>query len=132
MTTNDLFLPAVEIDTINDLFFTNSPAIWRECIPLFVNLYVRRSMVADLGIVLADDSIPAFMSETVSDEAARTWVELWKESTSQFEEFNISLQMLDAAVRYKESKGDRQVLLSVPRELRLLLEPLVGYEKSES
>jgi hypothetical protein len=67
------------------------------------------------------------MSEMVSDKAARTWLELWQELTSNYEEqFKIPIRLLDAAVRYKETKGDRRVLLKLPIEERNLLEPLVS------
>jgi len=35
------------------------------------------------------------------------------------------MRLLNAAVRYKETKGDRRVLLELPIEERNLLEPLV-------
>jgi hypothetical protein len=66
------------------------------------------------------------MSEMVSDKAARTWLELWQELTSNYEKFKIPIRLLDAAVRYKETKGDRRVLLELPIEERNLLEPLVS------
>ena len=72
-------------------------------------------------------NIPALMSEMVSDKAARTWLELWREPTSNYDEqFKIPIRLLDAAVRYKETKGDRRVLLELAIEERNLLEPLVS------
>jgi len=71
-------------------------------------------------------NIPALMSEMVSDKAARTWLELWQEQTSNYEQFQIPIRLLNAAVRYKETKGDRRVLLELPIEERSLLEPLVS------
>ncbi|MEG3878231.1 hypothetical protein QT971_10745 [Microcoleus sp. herbarium19] len=71
-------------------------------------------------------NIPALMSEMVSDKAARTWLELWQEPTSNCEQFQIPMRLLNAAVRYKETKGDRRVLLELPIEERNLLEPLVS------
>jgi len=71
-------------------------------------------------------NIPALMSEMVSDKAARTWLELWEEQTSNYEQFQIPIRLLNAAVRYKETKGDRRVLLELPIEERTLLEPLVS------
>lgn len=43
-----------------------------------------------------------------------------------YEQFQIPIRLLNAAVRYKETKGDRRVLLELPIEERNLLEPLVS------
>ncbi|MEG4532392.1 hypothetical protein [Microcoleus sp. D2_18a_D3] len=115
-----------QIETIDELFATNNPEIGKTYIPLFIDLYVQKSSITALGVVLTRDNIPALMSEMVSDKAARTWVELWQESTTQYKEFEIPLSLLNAAVRYKETKGDRRPLMVLPQELRGLLQPLVA------
>lgn len=115
-----------QIETIDELFATNNPETWKTYIPLFIELYVRKSSITALGVVLTRDHIPALMSEMVSDKAARTWVELWQESTTQYKEFEIPMSLLNAAVRYKETKGDRRALMALPQELRGLLQPLVA------
>ena len=105
------------IETIDELFATNNPEIWKTYIPLFIDLYVQKSSITALGVVLTRAHIPALMSEMVSDKAARTWVELWQESTTQYKEFEIPMSLLNAAVRYKETKGDRRALMVLPQEL---------------
>ncbi|MEG4007694.1 hypothetical protein QUA41_17540 [Microcoleus sp. Pol11C1] len=115
-----------QIETIDELFATNNPETWKTYIPLFIELYVCKSSITALGVVLTRDHIPALMSEMVSDKAARTWVELWQESTTQYKEFEIPRSLLNAAVRYKETKGDRRALMVLPQELRGLLQPLVA------
>jgi hypothetical protein len=121
-----------QIETIDELFATNNPENWKTYIPLFIELYVRNSSITALGVVLTRDNIPALMSEMVSDKAARTWLELWQESTSQYKEFEIPISLLKAAVRYKETKGDRRVLIPLPRELRDLLQPLIASQKPKN
>jgi len=105
------------IETIDELFATNNPEIWKTYIPLFIDLYVQKSSITALGVVLTRAHIPALMSEMVSDKAARTWVELWQESTTQYKEFEIPMSLLNAAARYKETKGDRRALMVLPQEL---------------
>jgi len=114
-----------QIQTVDELFATNNPECWKAYIPLFIELYLSNSTLTALGVVLTRDHIPALMSEMVSDKAARTWLELWQELTSNYEEFQIPIRLLDAAVCYKET-GDRRVLLQLPSELRGFLEPLVS------
>jgi hypothetical protein len=112
------------IETIDQLFRTNDPNIWKAYIPSFVALYASESSITELGFFLTRDHIPTLMSEMVSNTAARIWVELWSQSVSH-EEFEIPVKVLKAAVQYKET-GDRRVLMMLPQELRFLLEPLVA------
>jgi tetratricopeptide (TPR) repeat protein len=111
---------------ISDLFTNKDAAIWKNRIASLIAVYenYKYSSILGQGIMR---NIPALMSEMVSDKAARTWLELWQELTSNYEEpFKIPIRLLDAAVRYKETKGDRRVLLELAIEERNLLEPLVS------
>jgi hypothetical protein len=119
------------IETIDQLFRTNDPKIWKTYIPGFVVLYASKSSITALGVVLTRDHIPTLMSEMVSDTAARIWVELWSQSVSH-EEFEIPIKLLKAAVQYKETKGDRRVLMRLPQDLRFLLEPLVASQRPKN
>jgi tetratricopeptide (TPR) repeat protein len=105
---------------------TNDPAISQTRITSLIAVYEKHEYLSILGQGIVRN-IPALMSEMVSDKAARTWLELWQELTSNYEEqFKIPIRLLDAAVRYKETKGDRRVLLELAIEERNLLEPLVS------
>ena len=111
---------------IRNLFInTHDIAISQTRITSLIAVYkkYKYSSILGQGIVR---SIPALMSEMVSDKAARTWLELWQEPTSNYEQFKIPIRLLNAAVRYKETKGDRRVLLELAIEERNLLEPLVS------
>ena len=112
---------------ISNLFAsTQDAAIWKNCIASLIPVYenYKYSSVLGQGIVR---SIPALMSEMVSDKAALTWLELWQELTRKYDEqFKIPMRLLNAAVCYKETKGDRRVLLKLAIEERNLLEPLVS------
>jgi len=111
---------------ISNLFaHTNDPAISQTRIPSLIAVYEKHKNLSVLGQGIVRN-IPALMSEMVSDKAARTWLELWQELTSNYEQFQIPIRLLNAAVRYKETKGDRRVLLELPIEERTLLEPLVS------
>jgi len=111
---------------ISNLFAnTNDPAISQTRIASLIVVYEKHKYLSVLGQGIVRN-IPALMSEMVSDKAARTWLELWQEQTSNYEQFQIPIRLLNAAVRYKETKGDRRVLLELPIEERSLLEPLVS------
>jgi tetratricopeptide (TPR) repeat protein len=112
---------------IRKLFInTHDIAISQTRITSLIAVYKKYEYLSVLGQGIVRN-IPALMSEMVSDKAARTWLELWQELTSNYEEqFKIPIRLLDAAVRYKETKGDRRVLLELAIEERNLLEPLVS------
>ncbi|MBD1827273.1 tetratricopeptide repeat protein [Microcoleus sp. FACHB-61] len=112
---------------INNLFaITQDLAISQTRITSLIAVYKKYEYLSVLGQGIVRN-IPALMSEMVSDKAARTWLELWQELTSNYDEqFKIPIRLLNAAVRYKETKGDRRVLLELPIEERNLLEPLVS------
>ena len=110
---------------IRDLFSSNDITLSQTRIPSLIAVYEKHEYLSILGQGIVRN-IPALMSEMVSDKAARTWLELWEEQTSNYEQFQIPIRLLNAAVRYKETKGDRRVLLELPIEERSLLEPLVS------
>jgi tetratricopeptide (TPR) repeat protein len=111
---------------INNLFAnTQEPGIWKTRITSLIAVYKKYEYLSVLGQGIVRN-IPVLMSEMVSDKAARTWLELWQELTSNYEELQIPIRLLNAAVRYKETNGDRRVLLELPIEERNLLEPLVS------
>ncbi|WP_242720917.1 tetratricopeptide repeat protein [Microcoleus vaginatus] len=110
---------------INNLFANKDAAIWKPRIASLIPVYEKHEYLSILGQGIVRN-IPALMSEMVSDKAARTWLELWQELTSNYKQFQIPIRLLNAAVRYKETKGDRRVLLELPIEERNLLEPLVS------
>ena len=111
---------------ISNLFAnTHDPATTQTRITSLIAVYEKHKYLSILGQGIVRN-IPALMSEMVSDKAARTWLELWQEPTSNYEQFQIPMRLLNAAVRYKETKGDRRVLLELPIEERNLLEPLVS------
>jgi tetratricopeptide (TPR) repeat protein len=99
---------------------TNDVTIWRSRIKTLIELYDKHQVLSALGKGLVE-SIPAIMSEMVSDKAAQTWLELWQEIVGDAKEFEIPLRLLKTAVEYKVKKGDRRVLLELPIEERKLL-----------
>ncbi len=119
----------MEIDAdliIRNLFInTHDLAISQTRITSLIAVYEKHKYLSVLGQGIVGN-IPLLMSEMVSDKAARTWLELWREPTSNYEQFKIPIRLLNAAVRYKETRGDRRVLLELAIEERNLLEPLVS------
>ncbi len=104
---------------------TQDSVIWKSRLISIIQFYDKYEVLSPLGQGLVK-SIPALMPETISDKTARTWLELWQELAKHYPEFQIPLRLLNAAVRYKETKGDRRVLLELAIEERQLLEPLLG------
>jgi tetratricopeptide (TPR) repeat protein len=106
---------------------TKDAAVWKTRITTLIELYDKHQAISALAMGLVrEKSIGALMSEMVSDKAAQTWLEVWRELTSDYTQFQIPLRLLNAAVRYRETKDDKRVLLELPIEERNLLKPLLG------
>ncbi|KAF3887580.1 MULTISPECIES: hypothetical protein [Nostocales] len=107
--------------------------MWKTRIKTLIELYDRYELASVLAQGLVRQrSIQALMSEIVSNKAAQSWLEVWREVVGSRPEFQISLRLLNAAVRYRETKGDRRVLLELPIEERKLLQEVLGIEESSS
>jgi tetratricopeptide (TPR) repeat protein len=102
---------------------THDAAMWREHIRTLIEVYDKHQVLAALGQGVVQ-GITALTSPMVSDAAARTWLDVWQELAGDRDEFQIPLRLLDAAVRYRETR-DQRVLLKLPVEERKLLEPLL-------
>ncbi len=121
---DEVYAEDVEL-IIRNLFVNAIYPTTQTRITSIITVYEKHKYLSILGQGIVRN-IPALMSEMVSDKAAHTWLELWQELTSNCKQFQIPIRLLNAAVRYKETKGDRRVLLELPIEERNLLEPLVS------
>ncbi|MFB2920103.1 MULTISPECIES: tetratricopeptide repeat protein [Aerosakkonema] len=99
--------------------------MWLARINKLIVIYNKHKLIVELGQGIVR-SIPALMSEMIGDKAAQKWLKVWRELTSEYKEFQITLRLLNAAVEYKVRKGDQRVLLELAIEERQLLEPLLG------
>lgn len=103
--------------------------VWKSRIETLVNLYDKHQVVSNLSKGMVDH-IPILMSEMVSDKLARTWLESWQSIVGDKRELSIALRFIKIAVEYKETKGDRRVLMKLAKEEREILEPLVSNDTS--
>ncbi|MEA5497464.1 tetratricopeptide repeat protein [Limnoraphis robusta Tam1] len=109
---------------------TYEVTIWKARVKALIEVYDKHEVAATLGKGVVE-SIPILQSAMVSEKAAQAWLELWKETVGDHIDFQIPLRLLEAAVRYRQKKGDRRVLLGLPIEERKLLMPLLGLEESD-
>ncbi|HEY9607536.1 MAG TPA: tetratricopeptide repeat protein, partial [Allocoleopsis sp.] len=109
---------------------THDAALWQTRIKSLIAFDEKPKILFGLGKGLVQ-SIPDLMSEMVSDKAAKAWLDVWWELTSGRPEFQFPLRLLNAAVRYRETKGDKRVLLELPIEERKLLKVLLGIREEE-
>ncbi len=109
---------------------THDATVWKTRIKDLIAFCKKHGGTSALGQGLVHN-IPRLMSQMVSDKAAQTWLEVWRELTSDRPEFHLPLRLLNAAVRYRATKGDRRVLLELPIEERNLLKPLLDISEEE-
>ena len=93
---------------------------WRVRIGQLIETFAKHSTLPALahGIV---QNVPDVMSPMVSDAAAGAWRDMWRDMAEGREELELAVRLLDAAVRYRETK-DQRVLLELPAEERAVLE----------
>lgn len=103
--------------------------VWRLRAGKLAEIYGKHNYLPTLGHGIAQNIYP-LMSPMVSDSAAREWRDVWQGIAEQREELKLPIRLLDAAVRYRETK-DQRVLLELPTEERALLEEALN-EASDS
>ncbi|MEA5549460.1 tetratricopeptide repeat protein [Anabaena cylindrica UHCC 0172] len=115
---------------IYNLFNKNNDiSVWKNRIQTLIKLYNKYQLTSAL-VKAFIDNIPDFISTIVSDKTMQTWLEVWRELVGSRPEFQTPLRLLDAAVRYRLTKGDRRVLLELPIEERQLLQQVLELEES--
>ncbi len=106
--------------SLRALFTQHDAGVWRERALGLIQLYEKHDMLASLGQGLVQ-RIPALYSPMISDIATHRWRDLWEELGGQYAPLKIPLRLLNAAVRYRETR-DKRVLLRLPVEERKVLE----------
>jgi tetratricopeptide (TPR) repeat protein len=102
----------------------SDPAWRRNQISALVELYEHHQVLSALGQGLVRN-IPTLISPALSDLEAQGWLGAWSDRAGAYSEFELPLQLVDAAVRYRK-KSDPRILLELPVEYRTLLEPLLS------
>jgi len=93
-------------------------------IKVLVLLYYKHKVLNALGQGLVE-SISDLLSPVFTDATARRWLDQWQALARERAEFSLPLRLLDSAVCYRETQ-DLRVLMELPPEERVLLEPLLG------
>ena len=102
----------------------SDPVTWQKHLTTLLELYHKHQAAPILGQGLVR-TIPALLSETVSDKTAQTWRSTWQQLAGKRPDFEIPLRLLKTAVEYKKKKSDPRVLLTLPLEERNLLRELL-------
>ena len=102
--------------------FMNSPEarMWQVRSRELVDICSKNSMLTALGQGIVQN-VSDMMSPTVSDAVAAAWRDVWRGVAEGREELELPVRLLDAAVRYRETR-DQRVLLELPAEERAILE----------
>jgi len=101
----------------------------RDRVKILTELHYRYGAATSLAQALVR-SIPVLDSPMISSAAKRFWLETWREIVADKPEFEISLRLLDVAVRYLDTH-DQRILLEIPTEERSLLRPLLGIQEAK-
>jgi tetratricopeptide (TPR) repeat protein len=117
-----------EVAIVRNLFIrTHDATAWRRHIKIWVELFSKHRLGATLAHGLVK-SIRAVILPKVSTSTALEWRDAWQELAGNRSEFQLTLRLLDVAVRYRETK-DQRVLLELPIEERELLNQVFNVEE---
>lgn len=92
-------------------------------------LYEKHGVLTVLGQALLQ-GINVFTSADLDGSTIQVWQDMWREAARDRAELQLPLRLLDAAVRFRETR-DPRVLLELPSEERALLQELMHEEPSE-
>jgi tetratricopeptide (TPR) repeat protein len=93
---------------------------------LLLLVYLKHQALASLARALVE-SIPDIVAAPRHESQARRWSDCWRSTAGSRSEFRLPLRLLDAAITYHET-SDVRVLMELPYEERVLLEPLLGIQ----
>ena len=74
---------------------------------------------------LSSSASPICLTRLFQDSTARRWLDDWSTEAGSSPEFRLPIRLLNSAVSYLENR-DLRVLMELPLEERILLEPLLG------
>jgi tetratricopeptide (TPR) repeat protein len=121
--------PSDTYSILRHLFRASSdPEWWRSQIQYLLEIFDRRHLLASLGHGLVRN-LPDLISPMVSELEAENWASAWRDLASHYPDFELPLELLNTALRYR-SRSDPRVLLELPVEYRTLLEPLFRQAKA--
>ncbi|MCU0532902.1 MAG: tetratricopeptide repeat protein [Hydrococcus sp. Prado102] len=113
----------------NLLFKTQETATWRSHIKALIDIYDKHQFTSLLGQELIQ-SIRKLFSSPFDIAMAALWRDIWQELARDLAAFQTPLRLLDAAVRYRQTKGDPFILQELSLEEQNLFLSLLGVEKS--
>ncbi len=99
-------------------------SFWQKQIIWLLALYTEYGELDHLSSALIH-SISFFVEDESLASSFKKWQQLWQEQAEQYQEMQLSLQVLQAAVLAVEQKNDKP-LMSLPKEVRELVLPLLA------
>lgn len=99
-------------------------SFWEKQIIWIVPLYAKHEVLDNLGSALIH-SIVFFIEDESLTSSFKKWQQLWQQHSEQYQQMQIPLQVLQAAVLAVDQKNDKP-LLSLPKEVRELVLPLLA------
>ncbi len=103
----------------NLLRFPNDSNLWQERIGILLKLYKEHGVLSEVGNGLVQ-MLKDLLEPAISDFTADGWNDAFQVSGKPYEEMEIPLRLLNAAVQWKKTP-DRVVLLSLRSEERAVL-----------
>ena len=118
---DDVNAPAI---VRNLLIRTQDEHEWRRLIPMWIGVFADHDALARLGQALLE-TIRTLRIPWLTDSTPYAWAATWKDLSAGVRDLELPVRYLEVAAAYR-SNPDRRILLSLPREERQIVEPLLG------
>lgn len=107
--------------TISILFdSTRDTKLWQTRLQKLVYLFDSHGLLNMLATGLVSN-IHLLASSLINNTTIQTWIDIWKNSVENKEQFAVALQLLDVATKFYGSNKDMRSLFQLPIEVRNVL-----------
>lgn len=124
ITLIEIKIPVLNVLLQKILFTESRISEWHDKASDIIDFCISKNILSILSQGLVG-SVLALSSKETSITDALHWSDLWNRLGGKYQEMRFSLNIMDAAVKYRETK-DEKVLLKLPVEERKILEEIIA------
>jgi DNA-binding transcriptional ArsR family regulator len=97
----------------------------REKLTEIIADYASTKTLPEIAVALVRH-LKVIQEPKISDYTAIEWLKMWQELGQPYPELALALKMLEAGIKYKQNPKDDRIFLSLPQEMRPLLQEALG------
>jgi DNA-binding transcriptional ArsR family regulator len=114
-------------DLLTELLYNFQEATTHGLLSEILTTCTSSRVLPELSVSLIRNLKP-MQDPKISDYTAIEWLKMWQEFGKPYPELSLALKMLEAGIKYKQNPKDDRIFLSLPQEMRPLLQEALGLE----